>query len=139
MMKIWMIAGSAMLLGACWGAPPNEKLLTGLCQDIFVGDTDVINQLTRDTGADLDEFCACYAATIVSQPTKIPLHKDVSSAISEARRGTSLDAEGAAERVEEMIQSGEIDTFTEDQLSEVGDDYQDVGSSMEDNGGTCPA
>ena len=139
MMKIWMVAGSAILLGARWGAPPNEKLLTGLCQVIFVGDSDVINQLTRDTGADLDEFCTCYAATIVFLPAKVPLHKDVSSAISEARMGTSLDAEGAAERVEEMIQSGEIDTFTEDQLSDVGDDYQDVASSMEDNGGTCPA
>lgn len=130
---------SASVLGGCWGAPPDEKLLTGLCQDIFVGDEEIVTMLARESGADLETFCTCYAATIVTDPAQTSVHKDVINAIAVAREETSGGAETAAERVEEMIQSGEIDTFTEDQLEETGEAFQRISEGMKDNGGACPA
>lgn len=130
---------SAVLLGACWGAPPNEKLLNGSCLDVFTGDVEITRILAGEAGTDLNSFCSCYAASIVTDTAKTSLHKDVASAIAEARRGTTRGAEEAAEHVEELIQSGEIDTFTEDQMDAVGEDFQRISEAMAENGGACPA
>ena len=87
---------------------------------------------------DLDGYCSCYGATISADTTKLDLHKTVSLAIADARAGTNLDTEGGAEAVEELIRSGEIDTFTEDQLMQVGDEYQRLMYDMRRNDGVCP-
>ncbi|MCR9268367.1 MAG: hypothetical protein NXH72_00120 [Hyphomonadaceae bacterium] len=138
-MKNTIIAAvSAVALGACWGAPPQEKILADLCQEVFVGDIEIVPEFADEFGADIPTFCACYAATIMSQPDKVDLHRDVSLAIAEARNGTARGTEEAAEHVEELIRNGEIDTFTEDQLMDVGSDYQRIGRSLSRNDGVCP-
>ena len=139
-MKNMMVGVAAIAtLGACWGAPPNEKILTGLCQDVFAGDAAILRDINERAGTDLDGFCACYGTTIAADTSKLDLHKSVSLAIANARQGTDLDTEGGAEAVEELIRSGEIDRFTEDQLMQVGDEYQSVMSDLRRNDGVCPA
>ena len=139
-MKIKMICGAAMItLGACWGAPPNEKILADLCLDVFDGDAAILRDINERAGTDLDGFCTCYGTRIAADATKLDLHKSISLAIAEARAGTDLDTEGGAEAVEAQIRAGEIDTFTEDQLMDVGDDYQGVMYDMRRNDGVCPA
>lgn len=138
MKRLIGLAVSVSVLSACWGAPPNEKILTGLCQDAFVGDEQIANMLAGESGTDLDTFCSCYAATIVTDPVKTSLHKDVLNAIAVAREGASRGAEDAADRVEDLIESGEIDTFTEDHLEATGDELQRISESMNENGGVCP-
>ena len=138
-MKNYMIAAiSGMALTACWGAPPNDKILTDLCQDVFTGDPQILGEIADESGADLSSFCSCYGETLAADTSKIDVHKAVSSAIIEARDGTTLGAEDAAERVEERIRSGEIDGFTEDQLMQVGSDYQSIMRDMSRNEGVCP-
>jgi hypothetical protein len=127
------------LAAGCNGAPPDEKILTDLCVGIFTGDAQITRLLAADANSDLDAFCACYGATIAADDAKLPLHKDVVGAIAEARTDTSMGAEDAAEAVEEMIRSGEIDTFTEEQLDSTGDDFQMVSELMGENGGQCLA
>ena len=139
-MKNYMIAAiSAMALTACSGAPPDEKILTDLCQDVFSGDPDILAEIASESGASLDSFCVCYGETLAVDTAKIDVNKTVSLAIIEAREGTTLGAEDAAERVEEKIRSGEIDAITEDQLMQVGSDYQSIMRDMSRNEGTCPA
>jgi hypothetical protein len=139
-MKSKMIFGAAMItLGACWGAPPNEKIMTDLCLEIFDGDAAILRDINDRAETDLQGFCTCYGTRIAADTTKIDLHKSVSMAIAEARAGTDLDTEGGAEAVEEKIRTGEIDSFTEEQLMDVGDDYQRVMRDMRRNDGVCPA
>ncbi len=139
MKTLFAIAVSTMALSACNGAPPNEKILTGLCQDIFAGDDQIVRMLASDASTDLDGFCACYGTSIAADAVKLPLHKDVVMAIAVARKSDGGGAEDAAEKVEEMIQAGEIDTFTEAQLDETGEDFQRISEAMQANGGACPA
>jgi hypothetical protein len=139
MKSVFAIAVSTIILSACNGAPQNEKILTGLCQDIFAGDDQIVRMLASDASTDLDSFCNCYAATIAADAVKLPLHKDVVMAIAEARKSAGGGAEDAAGKVEEMIQSGEIDTFTEEQLDSTGDDFQLIAEAMNENGGSCPS
>jgi hypothetical protein len=131
------IASTAALV-ACWGAPPNEKILNGLCLDVFEGDPDITALLAAESNADTESFCACYAATMMTMPDKIPLHKDAIYEIAQAREGTSLGAEDAAQKVGDLIEDGVIDTFTADQFDETGKDLQRVMGSMQDNDGICP-
>ena len=79
-----------------------------------------------------------YGETLAAETSKIDVNKSVSVAIIEARDGTTFGAEDAAERVEERIRSGEIDHFSEDQLMQVGNDYQNVMRDMSRNNGVCP-
>lgn len=47
-MKSKMIFGAAMItLGACWGAPPNEKIMTDLCLEIFHGDAAILRDINE--------------------------------------------------------------------------------------------
>lgn len=139
-MKKTMICGVVIAaLGACWGAPPNETILTQLCQDVFANDPAILRDINERAETDLDGYCACYGATLAADETRVDLHKDVSLAIANARAGTDLDTEGGAEAVEELIRSGEIDSFTEEQLMQVGDEYQRVMRDMRRNDGVCPA
>lgn len=138
MLKLIMSIAGAAALTACWGAPPNEKILNQLCTDIFTGDEDIAAMLAAESGADLNSFCGCYAATIVAQPEKIDVHKDAVIAIAQVREDTDLGAEDAAQKVGSMIEAGEIDSFSEAQLDETGQDFQRVMGSMLDNDGVCP-
>ncbi len=129
---------ATILLTACFGAPPNEKILATGCQDIFRGDARIIQTIVTDAGTNLEDYCSCYAKTIVAGETKIDLHKDVVQALVLARNDGALGAEAAASIVEEQVESGEIDLFTEDQLDQTGEDFQQVSEEIGDNGGACP-
>ena len=139
MLRFIMSIVGAAALTACWGAPPNEKILSQLCTDVFAGDAEIAAMLTAESGADLDSFCSCYAATIIAQPEKIDLHKEAVLAIAQVRENSDLGAEDAAQKVGSMIETGEIDGFSEAQLDETGQDFQRVMGSMLDNNGVCPA
>ena len=41
--------------------------------------------------------------------------------------------------VQDLIEAGEIDTFTEAQLDSTGDDFQRISNDMGSAGGSCPA
>lgn len=138
MLRIFMSIAGAFALTACWGAPPNEKILNQLCTDTFTGDAEINAVLTAESGADIDSFCSCYAATIVAQPNKIDLHKSAVLAIAQVREESDLGAEDAAKKVGSMIETGEIDGLSEEQLDETGQDFQRVMGSMLDNDGVCP-
>lgn len=135
--KIGVIV-SAAVVTACWGAPPDEKILAGLCTDLITGDTRILEDIAGESGTDLDGFCACYAKTIVADPEKTALHKDAISAMVEARKDGDRGVEDAAEYVSSQIEAGEIDTFTAQQLDSTGRDYQDISEEMAAEGGVCP-
>lgn len=134
-LTILLAAGT---LTACWGAPPNEKILNGLCVDLISGDTRVLEDIAVEAGTDLNGFCACYAKTIVADTAKTALHKDAINAMVAARNDGERGVESAAQHVESQIESGEIDTFTAEQLDSTGDDYQLVSEEMRAAGGVCP-
>jgi len=135
--KIGVIV-SAAAVTACWGAPPDEKILAGLCTDLITGDTRILEDIAGESGTDLDGFCACYAKTIVADPEKTALHKDAINAMVEARKDGDRGVEDAAEYVSSQIEAGEIDTFTAQQLDSTGRDYQDISEEMAAEGGVCP-
>lgn len=137
MMRIILAISASLVLGACWGAPPEEKILSGLCVDILKDDANIERSLIADTGTDLQGYCSCYAKYTVQYPERTALHKDVLSTMVAARTG-GMDPEQAAKAVEAQIEAGEVDTFTAEQLDDVGDDFQDVSMKMEDTG-SCPA
>jgi hypothetical protein len=134
-MRHKLIAIAATIaMTACNGAPPNEKILTGLCTDLFDGDAQLIKVLVSDINLTVPEFCGCYAKTILADSEKTALHKDAVGAIVEVRKAEGLGAEQAASKVEDMIKNGEIDTFNAEQLDSTGDDFQDIGEAFEDTG-----
>lgn len=132
-----VVAGAA--LTACWGAPPNEKLLNGLCVDLLTGDERIVEDIVGSAQTDMAGFCSCYAATIVSDNAKTALHKDAINAMVEARKDGNRGVEDAARHVQDQIEAGEIDTFTEEQLDSTGDDFQRISNEMGSAGGSCPA
>lgn len=138
MRNIFLIAASAIVLGACWGAPPNEKILTQQCFDLFDGDARTAGMVANDAGSDLESFCACYGAKVVGTPELIDLHKDILVTMNEIK-GSGTDVEDAAEQVEEMTRDGRIDTFGEDDLEALGDYFTDLTVEMLGAGGTCPS
>ena len=138
MIKQLAILAAAGTLTACWGAPPDEKILNGLCVDLISGDSRIVEDIAGEAGTDLDGFCACYAKTIAADTAKTALHKDAISAMVAARTDGDRGVEAAAKHVESLIESGEIDTFTADQLDSTGDDYQLVSGEMRAAGGVCP-
>ncbi|MEL7030915.1 MAG: hypothetical protein AAGK80_01475 [Pseudomonadota bacterium] len=138
MKNIYLIASAAIVLGACWGAPPNEKILAQQCYDLFDGDARTEGMVRTDARSDLDGFCACYAAKVVGTPDLIDLHKDILVSMNEAK-GEGSDVEAAAEQVEAMTQDGRIDTFTGDDLDALGDYFRDLTVDMSGADGSCPA
>lgn len=137
MKNLFPIAAAVITLGACWGAPPNEKILSQQCFDLFDGDARTEGMVENDAKSDLAGFCACYGAKVVNTPELIDLHKDILVAMNEAK-GDGTDVEAAAEQVEEMTQDGRIDTFTEDDLDALGDYFRDLTLDMSGADGTCP-
>lgn len=138
MIRTLSVIAAASTLTACWGAPPDEEILSGLCVDLITGDERIIQDIAGESGTDLAGFCACYAKTIVADPDKTALHKDAIGAMVEARKDSNRGVEDAAEYVGSLIEAGEIDTFTERQLDSTGRDYQNVSEDMAAEGGICP-
>jgi len=130
------LAGTLLLVG-CKGAPPNEKILSEGCQQLFSGDAEIISSIVEDTNADLETFCGCYAQTIVQDPVKTDLHKDALVAINTARAANNIGVEAAVQVVEAQIVSGANDLFSAEELDGTGDDFQAVGESMAGTG-QCP-
>jgi hypothetical protein len=130
---------AAGALAGCWGAPPNEKILNGLCVDLLTGDERIVEDIAGRAQTDVAGFCSCYAATIVADDAKTALHKDAISAMAEARKDGDRGVEDAARHVQDLIEAGEIDTFTEAQLDSTGDDFQRISNDMGSAGGSCPA
>ena len=138
MKNIYLIASAAIVLGACWGAPPHEKILAQQCFDLFDGDARTEGMVRTDARSDLDSFCACYGAKVVQSPELIDLHKDILISMNEVK-GDGTDVEAAAEQIEAMTQDGRIDTFTEDDLDALGDYFRDLTVDMSGADGSCPA
>ncbi|MEL7055246.1 MAG: hypothetical protein AAGL09_02835 [Pseudomonadota bacterium] len=137
MKNVYLIASAAIVLGACWGAPPNEKILTQQCFDLFDGDARTVGMVANDARTDLDSFCSCYGAKVVGTPELIDLHKDILVAMNEAKAEEN-NVEAAAEQVEAMTQDGRIDTFDEDDLDALGNYFRDLTLDMSGADGSCP-
>lgn len=135
-----LIAATAAIsmLTACGGAPPNEKILTDLCTDLFSGDARTEGMITSDAGTDLAGFCGCYAVQTVADPEATDLQKAILSEMTQIKNTDNLTVEQAADRIEDGLDSGAIDTFTEAQFDALGDSFQALSRDMYDNGGSCP-
>ena len=135
-----LIAATAAIsvLTACGGAPPNEKILTDLCTDLFTGDARLEGMISQDGGTDVAGFCGCFAAQSVANAETIDLHKSILVEMTEIKKAGSLDVEDTADRVIEGIQSGAIDSFDEAQFDALGDSFQDLSTAMYDSDGSCP-
>lgn len=129
---------AASVLTACNGAPPNEKLLTQLCTDVFEGDARTAGMIAGETGTDLETFCGCFATQTVAGETKIDLHKEILQTMVTIRTENNFDVERTADRVEDQIESGEIDGFTSEQFDELGDVFQDLSMEIGRANGACP-
>ncbi len=131
-------AAAISVITACGGAPPNEKILTDFCTDLFSGDSRSESMITGDAGTDVASFCACYATQTVADTETTALHKDILSEMVSIRTADDLNVEDTADRIEAGIESGTIDTFTEAQFDALGDEFQALSRAMYDNGGSCP-
>lgn len=139
-MKHLMAAAAAItVMTACNGAPPNEKILTELCSDLLTGDARAEGMVREDAGTDVADFCACYAAQTVAAAEKIDLDKEILVTMTNLRSADNLNVEGAADRIESGIESGDIEGFTERQFEDLGDRFQRLSRNMYDNGGSCPS
>ena len=129
---------AASVLSACNGAPPNEKLLTQLCTQVFEGDARTAGMIAGDAGTDLDAFCGCFASQTVSGESKIDLHKEILQTMVTIRTDNNFDVERTADQVEDQIESGDITGFTSEQFDDLGDVFQDLSIDMNQAGGSCP-
>ena len=132
------LAAVTVLVG-CFGAPPNEKILTDLCVDLFEGDARSLTMIAGDTGSDLPTFCGCFATRTVAEATKIELRKEILETMTTIRGTNSLDVEDTADRIEAQLESGEITSFTENDFDDLGDHFRDLSIDMSDTNGACPA
>ncbi|MCR9194840.1 MAG: hypothetical protein NXH88_08920 [Hyphomonas sp.] len=138
-MKHLFVATAAIsLLSACGGAPPNEKILTDSCTELFSGDARSESMITEDAGTDVASFCACYAVQTVADTETTALHKDILTEMVSIKTAGGLNVEDTADRIEDGIESGAIDTFSEAQFDALGDEFQALSRAMYDNGGSCP-
>lgn len=137
-----LIAGITLpvLIVGCSGAPPNERILEQACFDLFEGDPSVTRSLLSESAViTVDGFCDCYAQSAVSQTAITDLHKDILNAINTTRAETGLGVEAAVKQIEAAKEDPEkFNTFTEQQLDDVGDYFQNVAAAMGESG-TCAA
>lgn len=125
-------------LSACWGAPPDESILSAQCEGLFKDDTRTLSRITNQAETTLTGFCDCFASQAMKSPEFVPRFKDVLIAMNEAK-AEGGDVEAVAERIEEMTRDGRITDFTEDDLEGLGDFFQDLSVDLATAGGTCPA
>ncbi len=131
--------GAMLVLGGCWGAPPNEKILTQQCTTLF-SDPSMVDEIARELeGTTTEAFCACYASKVVTQDN-VDVHKDVLNAVNVTLEETGLGVEPAVEKIIADMKAGSgFDTFSEAELMSVGQYLDDLSDNMADAGGTCPA
>ncbi|MDJ0921184.1 MAG: hypothetical protein QNI84_08645 [Henriciella sp.] len=137
MKKLTFAIAAAAMIASCQGAPPNETILTQNCLALMENDPEVTGGLLAASGTTADKFCPCYATTILADETKIDLHKEIILKIVETRQANNVGVEEAVDLIEDMIERGEVDSFTSEQLDGTGDDFQDIAGSFEENG-VCP-
>ena len=130
---------AATFLAGCFGAPPNEKILSDLCVDLFEGDSRSLTMIAGETGSDLPTFCSCFAKRTVAEATKVDLRKEILVTMTAIRAADNLDVEDTADRIEAQLDSGEITSFTENDFDDLGDYFQDLSMDMSDTSGVCPA
>ncbi|MEL7108027.1 MAG: hypothetical protein AAGJ68_03535 [Pseudomonadota bacterium] len=138
MKRLFATIASVAVLGACWGAPPNESILSAQCEALFEGDARTMSRITNQAETTLTGFCDCFAAQAMKSPDLVDTYKDVLIAMNEAKEDGG-DVEAAAERIEEMTRDRSITTFSEDDLEGLGDFFQDLSVDLATAGGTCPA
>ena len=56
----------------------------------------------------------------------------------EIQNADNLSVEATADRLEDKIESGEIEGFTEPDFEALGEYFEDVSIEMNEAGGTCP-
>ena len=138
MKRLFATMALAGVLSACWGAPPNESILSAQCETLFEGDAQTMGRITNQAETTLTGFCDCFVSQAMSSPEKVDTFKDVLIAMNEAKeQGGNVEA--AAERVEEMTRDGRITHFTEDDLEALGDFFQELSGDLGTASGTCPA
>lgn len=138
MKSIFAIAACIFVLGACWGAPPNEKILSQQCQTLFEGDESTLRRISNQAQSNLIQFCDCYAATAMTVPERIAIQKDVFIEMNVAKADAGT-VEAAAEQVLRLIEDGDITSFTEDDLDSMSGFLSDVTEDMSIAGGNCTA
>lgn len=127
------------VLSACFGAPPNEKILDGFCVELFEDDARTAGIIAQEAKSDLAEFCSCYAQTAIKDTATLALHKDILVEMTTVKGDNALSVEQTADLIEDRIEAGEIDTFTASDFEDLGDYFQDLSQDMGEAGGTCPA
>lgn len=138
-MKHLIAAAAAIsIMTACYGAPPNEKILTDFCGDLFDGDGRTAEMITSEAGTDLATFCSCFGAQTVAEEDKIDLYKDILLNMVQVRSAGNLSVEETADQIEDQLESGELEGFSEQDFDDLGDEFQDLASEMKSAGGTCP-
>ena len=130
---------AATILSGCFGAPPNEKILTDLCVELFEGDPRSLTMISGDTGSDLPTFCGCFASQTVAEESNIDMRKEILVKMTAVREANGFDVEATAEQIQEQVRSGEIDSFTESDFDDLGDYFRDLSTDMSDTSGICPA
>ena len=133
------ILAAAGALTACWGAPPNDKILTQQCVDLFEGDPRSEGMISGNGQTDVASFCACYATQALSNGAVVDLHKEILVTMNEIKSADGLDVEDTADRIEDGLESGDITSFTEIEFEGLGDYFQALAANMSDAGGSCPA
>lgn len=138
MKRLFTTIVSVAVLGGCWGAPPNESILSAQCEALFEGDARTMGRITNQAETTLTGFCDCFASEAIKSPEIVDTYKAVLIAMNDAKQEGG-DVEAAAERIEEMTREGSITDFTEDDLEGLGDFFQDLSVDLATAGGTCPA
>jgi len=139
MKQLFATVAAMTLISGCFGAPPNEKILTNSCAELFVGDERIAAQIAGDAGTGLDDFCGCFAAKTVAESRNVDLYKDIFSAMLEIRSGQSLSVEETAEALEVKLSTGAVEGIAETELYDLGEDFRKLAQKMSDAGGVCPA
>ncbi len=138
MKKFAAIIAATVTLSACFGAPPNEKILTDFCTDLFAGEEQTATRIAQTTGGSLETYCGCFASQTIAEGKDIDLYKDVLLAMNELRTGENLTLDDTAEEVERRLASGELEGFTAQDLGRLDDTFRDLLTDMMDSNGTCP-
>lgn len=138
MKRLFTTIALVAVLGACWGAPPDESILSAQCEALFEGDARTLDRITEQAETTLPAFCDCFAAQAMKSPEIVGTYKDVLIAMNEAKQDGG-DVEAAAERIEAMTRDGSITEFTEDDLEALGDFFQELSGDLARASGTCPA
>lgn len=138
MKKFAAIIATTVTLSACFGAPPNEKILTDFCTDLFAGEEQTATRIAETTGGSLETYCGCFASQTVSEARNIDLYKDILLSMTELRDAEKLTLDETAEEIERRLDAGEIEGFAEDDLGSLDDAFRDLLTDMMGSNGTCP-